>query len=142
MKTIVIIVFICLAGQVSAQKQGICGKVLWLEGNQMPGPGPARPKAKGVVREIHIYEVATLQDANRENGFYKEIKTDLVAKTFSESDGSYKVKLPPGRYSVFTKEPEGLFANLFDQTGAINPVTVETGKFTTHDLSVNYKAAY
>lgn len=143
MKSILIILSVYAAWHLNAQQQGICGKVSWVEGNQMPGPGPhARPKAKGIAREIHIYEAATLQQAVRENGFYKDIKTTLVAKTTSKADGSYKVKLPPGRYSVFTKESNGLFANLFDQTGAINPVTVEAGKFTILDISVNYKAAY
>lgn len=143
MKAIFIILFLFATVAANAQNQGICGKVVWVEGNQMPGPGPGtRPKPKGVVREIHVYEVTTLQQTLRENGFYKEIKTTLVAKTVSRQDGSYKVELPPGRYSVFTKEAEGLFANLFDQTGAINPVVVEAGKFTNLDLSVNYKAAY
>ncbi len=124
-----------------APKQGICGKITWIEGNQMPGPGP-RPKPQGIIREILIYEVATREQATQQRGFYETVNTKLVGKTVSKADGAYKISLPPGRYSVFIKEEKGLFANIFDQDGAINPVTVETGKFSTLNISINYKAAY
>src|SRR5687768_15972159 len=87
------------------QKQGNCGKVTWEEGNQMPGPGK-KNTAKGVAREIHVYEVTTLKETVQENGLFKEIKTPFVGKTVSEADGSFKLKLPPGKYSVFTKETD------------------------------------
>jgi hypothetical protein len=141
MKNLCAVIFICGAFHASAQNEGICGKVLWVEGNQMPGPGLKTP-AKTVVREIHVYEVATMQQTTRENGLFKEIRTNLIATTFSKRDGTFKIKLPSGKYSVFTKEEGGLFANLFDEKGAINPVTVERGKFTNLTISVNYKAAY
>jgi hypothetical protein len=125
---------------VYAQNRGICGKVLWLEGNQMPG-SKASP-GKGVEREILIYEATTMQQATSHNGFYTDIKTRLVATVNSHADGAYKIKLPPGKYSVFTREPEGLFANLFDQDAIINPVVVKARGYTVLDLILNYRAAY
>jgi hypothetical protein len=141
MKNFIAVVLCLIIINASAQKQGICGKVIWEEGNQMPGPGK-KNTGKGIAREIHVYEMTTMEQTTRQNGFYKEIKTRFVASTVSKADGSYKLKLPPGKYSVFTKEPEGLFANLFDQNGGINTVEVTAGKFVPLEIKVNYKAAY
>lgn len=108
----------------------------------MPGPGMKTTDKKGVARELHVYEPVNFKQANQVNGFYRDINTKLIAKTQSQPDGSFTIKLPPGTYSVFTKEPEGLFANTFDQNGVINAITVEKGKFTKTDITINYKAAY
>lgn len=126
----------------NAQNQGICGKVIWVEGNQMPGPGKKSTANPGVERELHVYEAVTSHQAGQANGFYTDIKTKLIAKVKSKADGTFKIKLSPGVYSVFTKESEGLFANTFDQNGVINAVVVDKGKFTKTDIIINYKAAY
>jgi hypothetical protein len=125
---ILILVLVAFIFQPPAQQQGICGKILWVEGNRMPGPSK-RPAPKGIVREIYVYEITTPKQALQHNLFFSNVSTKLVAKDISETDGSYKINLPPGRYSVFVKEKNGLFANIFDQNGAINPVTVESVKW-------------
>ena len=142
MKIICCILLISLLSSSAAQKQGICGKVLWVEGNQMPGPGKKESRGSGIAREIHVYELVTMENTIQQNGFFTEVKARRVAIGTSKSNGSYKIELPPGEYSVFTKEPEGLFANLFDSRGAINSVTVKEGDFTEIDLTINYEAAY
>lgn len=122
--------------------QGIKGRVIWLSGNQMPGPGRTASPEAGIKREIHIYKPATLQEVTRAGKFYAEIRTELVAKITSKEDGSFKIKLPPGEYSVFTKESGGYFANLFDGNGRINVVEVKRGNFTDVTVKVDYEAAY
>ena len=77
-----------------------------------------------------------------ENGFFKDIQTPLVTKVLSKPDGSFKLRLPPGKYSVFVKEEDGLFANLFDKNNAINPVTVKEKQYSWLPINVDYKAAY
>jgi hypothetical protein len=74
----------------SAQKQGVCGKVFWWSGNQMPGPGSNISAQQGVVREIFIYKITTLQDVDQKETFFSNIKTEFVKKTFSDTDGSFK----------------------------------------------------
>jgi hypothetical protein len=125
-----------------AQKQGIKGQVFWLSGNQMPGPGVQRPPQQGIIREVHIYKVATMNDVVMDNNYYTQVKTELVAKVISAKDGYFKVKLPVGEYSVFTVEPKGLFANMFDVNNRINPVIVQPKKFTWITITVDYDAAY
>ena len=124
------------------QRQGIKGQVFWLSGNQMPGPGRELAPNLGVSREILIYEATTKADVVQHETFFSDIKTRLVATVVSGNDGRFKVKLPPGRYSVFIKEPSGLFANLFNTSGEINPVVVEPKKFTWMSITVDYEAFY
>jgi hypothetical protein len=143
MRLAVILLFIVLHSTITcAQKQGIRGQVFWLSGNQMPGPGAQRPAQQGIVREIHIYKVATARDVVMDNNYYSQVKTDLVAKVLSGKDGYFKVRLPPGEYSVFTVEPKGLFANMFDVNNRINPVVVQPKKYTWVTITVDYEAAY
>lgn len=123
-------------------KQGIEGKVFWIEGNRMPGPEKKENPQEGVQREIFIYEATRLSDVKQQNGFFAQINTRLVLQTTSRADGSFKVKLPPGQYSVFVKEPQGLFANLFDGNNFINPVSVKPKEFTWLTIAIDYQAAY
>jgi hypothetical protein len=141
-KLCLLVWLISLLGTATAQKQGIKGQVFWLNGNQMPGPGKSSAPGYGVVREIHIYNAATLTDTQQENGFYSAINTSFVTKVISRPDGSFTVKLPEGRYSVFVKEDKGLFANLFDGKGCINCVTVRPRKYAWVTITVDYEAAY
>jgi hypothetical protein len=124
------------------QKQGIKGEVFWLSGNQMPGPGQEMAPKLGAKREIYIYELTTLKDAEQHDTFFFDVKTKLIAKTLSRDDGRFKAKLPPGKYSLFIKEPKGLFANLFTRAGEINPVTVKVKKYTWISITVDYEATY
>lgn len=143
MRFAVILLFFALHSTITcAQKQGIKGQVFWLSGNQMPGPGTQPPAQQGIVREIHIYKVATADDVVMDNNYYSQVKTDLVAKVVSGKDGYFKVRLPVGEYSVFVVESKGLFANMFDVKNRINPVVVRDRKFTWITITVDYEAAY
>jgi hypothetical protein len=66
----------------------------------------------------------------------------MIKKVSSNRRGKFKVKLPPGEYSLFIKEKEGLFANRFDQNNRINAVEVKPGKFTRITILVDYEATY
>ena len=128
--------------QVDAQRQGIQGQVFWIGGNQMPGPGKSISPQQGIVREIVIFHEVKLQDTNQKDGFFTDINSEPVASLFSNADGSFHIQLPSGKYSVFVKETKGLFANLFDAQGNINPVIVKDKKYSWITLSVDYEAVY
>jgi len=126
-----------------AQKQGIKGKVEWVSGNQMPGPGKKETQAPGIKREIYIYEATALKQVTQKDGvFFSNITTKFIAKTHSKDDGSFCVKLPPGEYSVFIKETRGLFANRFDVNSRIQCIAVKQGEFLPLTIQVNYEASY
>jgi hypothetical protein len=135
-------VLLCASTFSRAQKQGISGKVFWLSGNQMPSPSLGATPQQGAAREIFIYKIATVNDATQNGNFFGDVKTELVGKTFSDYEGSFKIKLPPGEYSVLVKEPQGLFANSLDKDNKINAVVVKPGKFSWVTINIDYEAAY
>lgn len=125
------------------QRQGIKGHVFWIAGNQLPGPENPRSAHAGIQREILVYEQTTLHEATRlENGFFVDIQTQLIATLMSKPDGSFKLKLPPGKYSVFVREKDGFFANLFDKDNTINPITVKEKQYSWLPINIDYKATY
>jgi hypothetical protein len=144
MKSILLVLF--LSAQMLYAQQGIKGKVEWISGNQMPGPGKTernQSKAQAVTREISIYEATTTQQATSQGGvFYTNISTKLIKTIKSKKDGRFCIKLPPGDYSVFVKEKDGLFANQFDGNGRIQCITVKKGEYATLNILINYEAAY
>lgn len=124
-------------------QEGISGQVFWVAGNQMPGPGVTRSAQAGIQRELYVYELTTIRQATlKENGFFTNIQTNLILKIATRQDGSFKVKLPPGQYSIFVMEEQGLYANLFDRNNAINPVVVKEKQYSWVPITVDYQAAY
>ncbi|MCY7352957.1 MAG: carboxypeptidase-like regulatory domain-containing protein [Cytophagaceae bacterium] len=123
---------------------GIRGKVVWKAGNVMPGPDRPRASGQPVKREIHVYALTKMSEVNTVDagGFYDSVRTRLIKKVVSNAQGRFRVSLPPGQYSVFVKEPKGLWANLSDGEMNINPVTVKAGQFSTLTLVVDYAAVY
>ncbi len=127
--------------------QGIAGTVRWVEGNLMPAIGDStyieRSKGAPIQREIYIYKAIKIHDAEPKQGvFFQGIRSELIKKVTTDKDGKFKVILPPGKYSVFVMENEGLFANKYDGENYINPVTVNSGSFTEVEILINYKAYY
>ena len=139
-----IFLFLLLLSSCSAlsQKQGLRGQVFWVSGNQMPGPEAILSTNQGATREILIYELTSFKDVTQVGPFFRDVKTKMVATIQSRPDGTFKIKLPPGAYSVFTKERNGLYANLFDEKNNINPVMVKNGQYAWRTITIDYDAAY
>lgn len=131
----------CKSSTAQQVTQGIRGQVLWFEGNFMPGPGQSN-KGKPVQREVLIYDLTSMNNVIKEDQLYSEVPSELVKTVETDENGKFSVSLPPGRYSLFTKEEEGLFANVFDGEGNINPVIVNPGEMTAVTIDINYKAVY
>ena len=123
--------------------QGISGQILWYEGDLMPGINKDPVEGKSIKREIYIYEAAKQNQGDVLEGvFYSNIATKLVATTMTDDDGKFFIRLEPGTYSIFVKEPLGLFANRFNEEGLINPITIGINELTNMVIRVDYKAAY
>lgn len=125
-------------------KEGIVGQLVWLEGNLMPTIDSDReiPKGQPVQREVLVYELTKTKEAEKEGHFYHTVQTELIQKVMSDKRGIFKLHLPPGKYSIFVKEPNGLFANIFDGYGNIMPVEVFQNEVTPITIEINYMAAY
>ncbi|PWT72852.1 MAG: hypothetical protein C5B59_14780 [Bacteroidetes bacterium] len=124
--------------------QGIEGHVFRISGNQMPSPD-VKPRApRGIQTTVYIFELTNLSQVEREgqSAFYRSISTKLIKTTKSDGSGFFKVKLPPGHYSLFTKKDSLFYANLFDGSNNIAPVQVTPGKMSRIDIRVDYDAVY
>lgn len=126
---------ICADATAQSQRQGIQGQV-FLMGTAPDSSARANPEA-GVQREVHIYELTTLDQAAHDNGIFASVPTNKVLSIMTKVDGSFKVKLPPGTYSVFVQEPGGLFANLFKKN-QINPVVVKPRQYAWITITIEY----
>ena len=123
--------------------EGISGKVLWFEGDLMPGIDKKPVKGIPVKREIYIYKPTLPSQANAQDQvFYSEVQTELVKKTTSDEQGNFKTGLEPGKYSVFVREPQGLFAGRINGEGYINLVEVKKQELTEIEIRIDYMAAY
>jgi hypothetical protein len=133
--------------------QGIWGEVLFWEGNFMPivYPDVLSGQISPVVRTVFIHE-ATKDDQVQwvyveiepccGARFISEISTDLVAFTQSDDLGFFEIELPAGRYSIFVREYDYLYANLFAGEGYIFPVEVREGEVTGIKFDITYKAYF
>jgi hypothetical protein len=143
------IIAACSVVNKNNQRQGIMGRILWLEGNLMPAIGDTtmaeRMAGRPIQRTLFIHEPTTpdetvkVQDSGM---FYSKIHTRLVKRVRTDKTGIFRIELPSGKYSVFVLENNGFFANVFDGEGHINPVTVEACNFTEIEIKVNYMAFY
>ena len=148
--TVLIMAILALFSQCKPLKpegQGITGRVTWVEGNQMPSisdqASPKQPEGKsGISRTVRVYPLVNISDMRVEEGLFTSIHVDPISETESDENGNYSLQLPPGRYSVFTVEENGLFASIFDGDGYVMPVTVREDEWTLVNIEINYMAAY
>lgn len=127
--------------------QGITGQVTWLEGNQMPmmtesGKPDSKNEPKPIRRKVRVYPLVKFSDLKLENGLFTAMSEKPLTETETDDKGNYSISLSPGRYSIFIVEEGGLFANIFDGEGNVQPVTVKEGEWTSLNVVVNYKAVY
>lgn len=152
-KLVVLLVFVCSAILLQNCKpykpegQGITGTITWLEGNQMPmvtesGNPATKSTPSPVKRTIRVYPLIKFTDLKIENGLYTALAEKPLTEVETDEAGKYSIQLSPGRYSIFVVEEGGLFANIFDGEGNVQPATVKEDEWTLLDIVVNYKAVY
>jgi hypothetical protein len=144
---IILLAFVFSCKTAKKDGQGIQGQVFWLEGNQMPqmakeGEMIERPAKKGVKRTLKIHELTHINQARLGDALFGDIETPLVIEIETDESGNFSVELPAGKYSIFTVEEAGHFANILDLDSYINPFEVKEGEWTQADILINYQAAY
>ena len=124
--------------------QGIEGHVYRISGNQMPSPDKKPEPLKGIKTTVYIFDLTNLSQTTSQghSSFYSAVKTKLVKKAETDSSGYFKVKLPIGYYSLFTKKDSLFYANWFDGKNNIAPVQVHPQKLSTVELKIDYDAYY
>lgn len=125
------------------EASGVTGKVLFLEGDFMPGPDPPRGKTLPVVRKLLFYQAARLEQCQPQGsgGFFRKVNTPLMGSVVSDKNGRFKISLKPGTYTVVAEEQGQLYANGSDGV-YLKPVQVKAGQFTELDFRIDYKSTW
>ena len=123
---------------------GVEGTVLKVSGNQMPSPDRPPSKPAGLRATVCIYELTNMSQVVREgqSPSYTAINTKLIKTVESNSKGKFRVRLPPGKYSLFIKTDKGYYSNGFDGQNNINPVEVIKKKLSKIELRFDQGATY
>ena len=121
------------------QDQGIEGTVFGVGGNLMPAPNRKRSIPKdGIPTTLYIYELTNISQVDRtgESPYYRAIHTRLIKQADTDEKGHFRVPLPAGHYSIFTKKNDLFYASRRDEKNNLSPVEVLPGKMTKIDCSV------
>jgi hypothetical protein len=124
------------------RRQGITGHVYLVKGNQMPSPDAPPSGGRGVKTTLYIYELTNASQATPAGTFYSAVSTKLIKAVQTDEDGSFKVKLKPGRYSLFVKKGDLFYSNISDDKNNIHPIEVKKGEWVTTDFKADYDAVY
>lgn len=117
---------------ISAQQLGtLKGQLYWVPPSDNYSPEKQNIPYNGIPLEIFVHQITTEAEVDYEEGQIHKIYTPVVARFFCKWNGSFKVKLPPGRYSVFVRSQNNFYGNLQDANGNLSPATIEESKRTT-----------
>jgi hypothetical protein len=128
-------------GTVFAQRQGIRGQVFRSPDEPIPREktrlsSESEPQF-GLVCTVEVYPLTTSEQARHQEGnFFEVIGATPLATDKSKADGSFKLKLPPGEYSLFIRLPQGLYAGQIDENGRLGYVNVKKSTFTWTSIIV------
>jgi len=120
------------------QVQGIEGIARRPAGNHMPSPKVHRAAPAGVKTTICVFSLTNLSQVKKvdDAGRFSAVQTRLVRQLDTDDSGRFRIELPPGTYSVFTKKGNVFYATRRDERNNIAPVEVLPGKMTRVECSV------
>lgn len=137
---------ITASADTSRQEQGIEGTVRRIGGNLMPAPNVRPVTPAGIRATIYVFGLTNISQVTRlgQSAYYSAIHTTLVRQADTDEKGYFKVLLPPGLYSVFTKKGNLFYAGRMDDKNNIAPVEVLPDKLTKVECRVesDHKAYY
>ena len=132
----------CAANRHPKSNMGVVlGKVTYEKGNQMPGQDSSA-SAKGVIRDIYIYELTNELDVSKKNLLYTDINSKVITKVSSDASGAFSIELMEGEYSLLIKEGDAYYASQLDMNNNLHPITVKAGETTRVNVLINYEAFY
>ena len=131
-----------LSKTIACFKQGIKGHVYQVSGDQMPSPDLPPSKPKGMKATLAIFELTNTNQVKTAGKFYETPTTKLVELIQTDENGAYKVKLQPGKYSLFLKIDSLYYSNVFDDKFNIHPVEIKKGKWSADNFTFSYNAVY
>ena len=120
------------------------GKVKRVMGNQMPSPDLLNEEPAGFSTTVYFF-APTLMNMGMptgEQGVFLMTDKKLVAKSLSEKDGSFTLKLKPGKYSVLLGKDGQFYSNISSLDGLINPIEINKSSKKPIVLMADWGATY
>ena len=139
----IVLLVISLMG-CGASKVLVTGKIQRVMGNQMPSPDLENEEPGGFSTTVFFFEPTLLNMgvSTGEQGVFLMTNKKLVAKVLAEKDGSFKLKLKPGKYSVLLGKDSQYYSNISDMEGLINPVEISKSNNKRITLRADWGAIY
>lgn len=139
----IVLLVISLMG-CGASKVLVTGKVQRVMGNQMPSPDLENEEPGGFSTTVFFFEptLMNMGVSTGEQGVFLMTNKKLVAKVLAEKDGSFKLKLKPGKYSVLLGKDGQYYSNISDLEGLINPIQINKGNNKAIALKADWGAIY
>ncbi|MFM8314814.1 MAG: hypothetical protein ACKOA8_11060 [Deltaproteobacteria bacterium] len=112
----------------------LSGRVERWSGNHMPTRGAITEASKTQPLQTKVY---IFKGKVKSNGPTLEFSSDtqkVFAVVNSDKNGSFKVQLPPGEYTVFAEIEGKLYKNSFDGLGNFSTVTMLDGKSSMENI--------
>jgi len=108
---------------------------------------PGLSAGRGYADSLFIYELTNINQVVRQSAgapYYLAIHSLLVRSAATDSAGRFRIGLPPGQYSIFTKKGNLFYASRMDEKNNIAPVVVMPGRMTILELRVasDHKPVY
>ncbi len=126
---------------------GVYGRVLWREGNWMPGDGSGGGSEWPLQATVAAFPVVLEADATPDSsnpdayGRFQFPSATPVATAASDSDGCYALALDPGDYTVVSDDSGAWYCNSYSADG-LCVVTVGSSGAVELNITVDYMAAY
>ena len=123
---------------IGLQAQGIEGIARRPAGNHMPSPRYHPGQPASVKATICVFTLTNESQAIKvgDAGLFSSVQTRLIRQVDTDDSGRFRIGLPPGTYSVFTKKGRLFYATRRDEKNNIAPVEVLPGKMTRMECSV------
>jgi hypothetical protein len=143
-KAIVFVLLSAVLFSCSSAKVLVAGKVQRIMGNQMPSPDLANEEPGGFGTTVYFFEptLVNMGLPTGEQGVFMMTDKKLVAKVLAEKDGSFKLKLKPGKYSVLLGKDGKYYSNISDLEGLINPIEINKSSKKPLVLKADWGAIY
>jgi hypothetical protein len=139
----VILLMVTILG-CGAAKVTVNGKVQRIMGNQMPSPDVKNEEPAGFAATVYFFEPTLMNMGlpTGEQGLFLMTDKKLVAKVLCAKDGSFNLKIKPGKYSVLLGKDGQFYSNISSLEGLINPIDINKKENKALVLRADWGAIY
>ncbi|GAB1445822.1 hypothetical protein MASR2M41_15500 [Flammeovirgaceae bacterium] len=125
-----------ITSNLPAQRYGIKGQLYW--STPESANKSQTVKYSGIPLEVYVHALTSPAEVDVVDGFISKIYTPVVDRFFCKWDGSFKSKLPAGKYSVFVRYQNKFYGNIQDANDNLSPVSLGENKNEWITITINY----